>query len=79
VSLAKLEILCMRQNKTENFAGIYAAASTAADMLKSFTIMCQSQGSSVSTCNPQRLFLSFYVKNRYIKEFRLSRVLESTQ
>jgi hypothetical protein len=52
VSHAKLEILRMRQNKTENFAGIYAAASTAADTLKYFTIMCQSQRSSISICNP---------------------------
>ena len=52
VSHAKLEILRMRQNKTKNFAGIYAAAFTAADMLKYFTIMCQSQKSSVSTFNP---------------------------
>ena len=52
VSHAKLEILRMRQNKSENFVGSYAAVSTAAGMLKSFTIMCQSQRSSVSTCNP---------------------------
>jgi hypothetical protein len=40
VSHAKLEIMRMRQNKTEKFAGIYAAASAAAGMLKYFTIMC---------------------------------------
>jgi hypothetical protein len=52
MSHAKLEILRMRQNKSDNFAGIYAAASTAAGMLKSVTVMCQSQRNSVSTRNP---------------------------